>query len=107
MLAARAEQAASDGRPHALRDLGRALAEEWSIVGGSLAFVAVLLLADLLGAGVNLAVDIALWFAVVELLIWGLVAAYSAQIRGWSMILYGMGTAALGVIITSLKILLH
>lgn len=107
MLEARAERPSLDGRPHALRDLRHALGAEWSIVGGSLALVAVLLLADLLGAGVNLAVNVALWFAVVELLIWGLVAAYSAQVRGWAMIGYGVGTAVLGVIITSLKILLH
>jgi hypothetical protein len=107
MLPARAERISSDGRPHALRDLQQALRAEWPIVGGSLALVAVLLLAHLLGAGVNLSVDVALWFAVAEQAFWGLLAARAAQIRGWPMLLYGAGTAALGVVLTCLKVLLH
>jgi hypothetical protein len=107
MLGARAQRTSTDGRPHAVRDLLRALREEWPIVGGSLALLVVLLVAALLGADVNLAVDVALWFAVAELLLWGLLAARAAHIRGWSMVLYGAGTALLGVVITGLKILLH
>ncbi len=107
MLPARAESPSPRGRLRPLSDLGHALREEWPIVAGGLALLAVLLLAGLLGASPELAVDVALWFAVVELLVWGMVAARAARVTGWPMVLYGFGSAALGVAIATLKVLLH
>ena len=107
MLPARMQRVSSDGRPHVLRDLGRALREEWPIVGSPLTLVGALLLANLLGADVNLSVDLALWFGVAELFVWGLLAGRTARLRGIWLPLYGLGSAGLGVVITFLKILIH
>jgi hypothetical protein len=107
MLPARAARPTSDGRPHALRDLTRSLRTDWPIVGGPLALIGVLLLASLFGADANLAVDLALWFAVAELLLWGVLAARAANLQGFWILLYGLGSASMGVVITLLKILLH
>ena len=67
----------------------------------------VLLLSAALGAEENTAVDIALAFAVLELLLWGMLAARRADLRRWAMVGYGLGSAGLGLAIGMLKVLLQ
>jgi hypothetical protein len=107
MLAGRAHDGAAGGKANALVDLARALRRESSIVGGSASLLGVLLLSSLLGAETSTAVDIAVWFAVLELLLWGILAARLAELRGWPMIAYGFGSACLGLAIGILQVLLH
>jgi hypothetical protein len=107
MLPQRAHHRADGGKAHALFDLGRALRSEWPIVGGSGSLIAVLLISAALGAGTDTAVDIALWFAVLELLLWGILAARAAELRGWAVLTYGLGSAVLGLLIGALRVLLH
>jgi hypothetical protein len=107
MLADRARERAVGGKAHALVDLGRALRKQWSIVGGSVSLIVVLFLGALLGADTDTAVSIAVWFAVLELLLWGTLAARQAELRGWPMVAYGLGSASLGVAIGILEVLLH
>jgi hypothetical protein len=107
MLAVRARDGAAGGQPNALADLGHALRREFSIVGGSASLLGVLLLSSVFGAGTSTAVDIAVWFAVLELLLWGILAARAAELRGWHMVAYGFGSACLGLVIGILQVLLH
>jgi hypothetical protein len=107
MLPERGRDKAGGHEADALVDLGRALRKEWPIVGGSASLLGVLLLASLLGADTNSAVDIAVWFAAFELLLWGTLAARQAELRGWPMVAYGLGSAGLGLAIGILKVLLH
>jgi hypothetical protein len=107
MLPERARHSAAGGKAHALADLGRALRSEWSIVSGSGSLLGVLLLSAALGAEENAAVDIALGFAVLELLLWGMLAARRADLRRWAMVGYGLGSAGLGLAIGALKIALQ
>jgi hypothetical protein len=107
MLPERARQQAVGARVHPVRDLGRALRNEWSIVGGCGSLLAVLLVSAALGASTNIAVDLALGFAVFELFLWGLLAARWAGLRGWSVAAYGLGSAVLGLAIATLKVLLQ
>jgi hypothetical protein len=107
LLPQRARHRAAGGKAHALSDLGRALRSEWPIVGGSGSLLAVLLISSALGAGINTAVDIVLWFAVLELAFWGLLAARAAELRGWAVVGYSLGSAVLGLAIATLQVLLH
>jgi hypothetical protein len=107
MLSERATSIAAGGKADALVDLGRALRKEWPIVGGSVSLLVVLLLSALLGADTHTAVNIAVWFAALELLLWGTLIARQAELRGWPMAAYGLGSAALGLAIGILKVMLH
>lgn len=107
MLPHRARYGASGLRVSIVGDLVGALRAEWPIVGGSFALIFVLLLAGLLGAGTETAVDVTLWFAALELLVWGAIAARAARLRGWAILGYAAGSAFLGVLIATLKVRLH
>jgi hypothetical protein len=107
MLPERARHRAAGGRVRALTDLGRALRNDWSIVGGCGSLLTVFLVSAWLGASTNTAVDLALGFAVIELLVWGLLAARWADLHGWAVVAYGLGSAGLGLLIGSLKVLVQ
>jgi hypothetical protein len=107
MLPQRARHDAQGLPVSIVRDLWGALRAEWPIVGGSFALIFVLLLAGSLGAGTGTAINVALWFASAELLLWGALAARAARLNGWTIVGYAAGSAALGVIIATLKVRLH
>ncbi|HJP76644.1 MAG TPA: hypothetical protein VJ914_20410 [Pseudonocardiaceae bacterium] len=88
-------------------EIREALAEEWGIVAGGLLLVVVLVLADLAGSGQPLAVNLALGCCVLELVVWGALAARRAHLGAGWVVLYTIISAAFGVAIAALRVLLH
>jgi hypothetical protein len=87
--------------------VGESLTDEWGIVAGGLGLVIVMVVVDLAGGDEQLAVNVALLCSVVELVVWGVLAARRAELRfGW-VVLYAMVSAALGVMLGLLKVALH
>lgn len=105
-----ARQALSEGdEPHrlTLSVLGESLTQELGIIAGGALLVVVLVLVDVAGATVPLAVDAAQLCSIAQLVAWGVFAARRAHLRvGW-MVVYTLVSAALGVLIGLLKIALH
>ena len=89
------------------QEIREALAEDWGIVTGGLGLVLILVVIDLAGGGQQLAVNVALAGSVVELLVWGALAARKAQLSAGWVVLYTIVSAAFGVAISVLKALLH
>ncbi len=105
-----ARQALAEGDEPARPDWHAAvesLAQELGIIAGGLGLVLVLVIVDLAGASLSVAVDAAQLCSIAQLVAWGLFAARRAHLRpGW-MVVYAMASAALGVLIGLLKIALH
>ncbi len=98
--------ATEPSRP-SVREILDALGEEWGIVAGGLGLVLVLVIIDLAGGGQGLAVDVALVCSVLELVVWGALAARRAHLGpGW-VVLYTIVSAAFGAVICALKVVLH
>jgi hypothetical protein len=96
----------SPSRPTA-KEIRDALAEQWGIVTGGLGLVLIMVVIDLAGGSQPLAVNVALGGSVLELLAWGALAARRAHLgTGW-VVLYTIVSAAFGVAISALKVLLH
>ncbi|HEY4020544.1 MAG TPA: hypothetical protein VGM75_17765 [Pseudonocardiaceae bacterium] len=93
-------------RPSA-REIRDALIGEWGIVAGGLGLVLVLVLIDLAGGSQALAVNVALGASVLELVVWGALAARRAHLGAGWVVLYTVVSAAFGVAISALKVLLH
>jgi hypothetical protein len=90
-----------------LREILDALGEEWGIVAGGLGLVVVLVIIDLAGGDQPLAVNVALVCSVLELVVWGALAARRAHLGpGW-VVLYTIVSAAFGAAICALKVILH
>lgn len=84
----------------------RSLGEEWGIVAGGLGLVVVLVIADLAGAGRDLAVYLALGCAVAELGGWGVLAARRAELKGIWLVVYPAVSAIFGALVIVLKVVL-
>jgi hypothetical protein len=107
--AAGSDSAADEDEPSrpTWRALVESLAEEWGIVAGGLGLVVVLVVVDLAGGGPQLAVNLALLCAVVELVGWGVLAARRAHLRAGWVVVYALVSAALGILVGLLKLALH
>ena len=88
------------------RAAGRQLAEESRMVGACVVPLAVMLVADWLGVGFELAVSIALLVTVVLLFVWGVTAARRARLSGGRALASGLIFTLLGLAIVVLKRLL-
>jgi hypothetical protein len=86
-----------------------ALAETWPMVSASFAPLLVVLLARLAGASIPVADDAGLVAAVVLLMIYGWLAARSAQLRGRQLVITTSIAAVLGLVMVALKdlVLVH
>jgi hypothetical protein len=105
-----ARQALAEGdepvRP-AWRGVVESLTQELGIIAGGLGLVIVLVVVDLAGASLSVAVDAAQACSIAQLVAWGVFAARRAHLaRGW-MVVYALASAGLGVLIGLLKIALH
>ena len=89
------------------QEIREALGEEWGIVAGGLGLVVVLAVIDLAGGNQPLAVNVALGCAVLELVVWGALAARRAHLGAGWVVLYTIVSAVFGVAISALKVLLH
>ncbi|HEV3359676.1 MAG TPA: hypothetical protein VG247_22940 [Pseudonocardiaceae bacterium] len=90
-----------------MREIGDALREEWGVVAGGLGLVIVLVVIDLAGGSQALAVNVALACSVLELVVWGALAARRAHLGPAWVVLYTVVSAVFGVAISALRVLLH
>lgn len=90
-----------------LREILDALGDEWGIVAGGLGLVVVLVVIDIAGGSQALAVNVALACSVLELVAWGALAARRAHLGPAWVVLYTVVSAAFGIAIGALKVLLH
>jgi hypothetical protein len=90
-----------------IREILDALGEEWGIVGGGLGLVLVLVVIDLAGGSQGVAVNVALGCSVLELVVWGALAARRAHLGAGWVVVYTIVSAAFGVAISTLKVVLH
>jgi hypothetical protein len=90
-----------------LERLGEALRTNTEVLVGSLPPIAVFLVARILGAEVETAAEIALWFTVAILTCAGATAAFLAGVRGWRLVLETAVAGCFGLVVILLKYLLH
>lgn len=83
------------------------LAAESAMVTACFLPLAIMVVASLLGAGLDLATSIAVWFAAGLLLIWGFLAARRAKRGAGQQLLSGAVFGVLGLVIVGLKFALH
>ncbi len=83
------------------------LREGWPLVEATYLPLAVLLIAALLGAGVDLAVDLALLATTCLLAALGWAAGRASGLKGPRLFLAGVFSGLLGMIMVGLKFLLH
>jgi hypothetical protein len=96
--------------PHShpgLRDAGHVLVESTGILASGAAVVVVLVGLRLLRVALQVSVNLALGFAMLELAGWGVHAARRAHLDLPWVIVYALLSAALGAAIVVLKLLLH
>jgi hypothetical protein len=105
-----ARQALAEGdepRKVTWRVVAESCTQELGIIVGGALLVAVLVVVEVAGASVPVAVDAAQLCSIGQLVAWGVFAARRAHLRvGW-MVLYALVSAGLGVLIALLKIALH
>ena len=77
------------------------------LLAGAIPPIVVFLLAKVLGADVQTAALVALWFTVALLVVAGFGAAYLAGVRGWPLLLESLIAGSFGVLVILLKFLLH
>jgi hypothetical protein len=79
----------------------------WPMIEASVTPSVVLLGSRLLGASAGSAVDIALWYTVVLLVVLGWLAATRAELVGWPRLVATAFAAVLGLVVVGLKASLH
>lgn len=89
------------------REMRHLLAEEWPLVGASFGPLAVVALADLLGAGGDAAVLAGLWATTAILVGWTVLAGLRSRLRLLELLLYVSISAGLGISLVVLKVLVH
>lgn len=92
---------------HPLVALRVALAETWWIAGASLLPIAVLLLAELFGAGLRTAAWIALLATIVLLTGYSYLAGVRSGLGPWGRVASALVGAGIGLLIALLKLALH
>ncbi|HEX5404546.1 MAG TPA: hypothetical protein VFX16_19840 [Pseudonocardiaceae bacterium] len=105
-----AKQALSEGEePHrlTLHVVVESLTQELGIIIGGALLVVVLVVVDLAGAGLAVAVDAAQLCSIAQLIAWGVFAGRRAHVRLAWVVLYALVSAALGVLVGLLKVALH
>lgn len=99
--------ASAHGQRHLWTTAVRELAAESAMLTACLLPLAIMVVASLLGAGLELATSIAVWFAAGLLLIWGFLAARRAKRRAGQQFLSGAVFGLLGMVIVGLKSASH
>lgn len=89
------------------RRIAQAMHDSLELLAGALPPILVFLGAKFLGADVQTAAQIALWFTVAMLLVAGAGAAYLAGVRGWTLVLESLVAGSFGLLVILLKYLLH
>lgn len=89
------------------RRIVNAMRESRELLAGALPPIAVFLGARLLGADVQTAAQVALWFTVGLLVLAGAGAAYLAGVRGRMLVAESLIAGGFGLLVILLKYLLH
>ncbi|MGN6245391.1 MAG: hypothetical protein ACTHQ3_17195 [Motilibacteraceae bacterium] len=92
---------------HPLLALRLAVAETWPIAGASVLPLAVLLLAELAGAGLRTAAWLALIATVVALTGYSYLAGVRSGLSPWGRVASAAAGAAIGIVVALLKVALH
>jgi hypothetical protein len=92
---------------HPLVALRLALVQTWWIAGASLLPIAVLLLAELLGAGLRTAAWIALLATIVLLTCYSYLAGMRSGLGTWGRVASALVGAGIGLLVALLKLALH
>lgn len=89
------------------RRIVHAMGHSRDLLAGALPPILVFLAARFLGADVQNAAQIALWFTVALLVLAGAGAAYLAGVRGWALVVESLIAGGFGLLVILLKYLLH
>lgn len=92
---------------HPLVALRLALVQTWWIAGASLLPIAVMLLAEILGAGLRTAAWVALLATIVLLTGYSYLAGVRSGLGTWGRVASALAGAGIGVLIALLKLALH
>lgn len=96
-----------EGRRMTLTNLGHALWRELPVLLGAVLPLLVLAVAWIAGASLSIGITAGLWAIVVAIVVIELVAGVRARLAGWELVVQSLLGAVLGLIVLSLRLVLH